>query len=211
VRGINLISTGPEPLRRGSGTIRKMAATPAFDDVALVLASAGSAVHASEAHGCLCGALCARRVYLPGEWMEELLPDPAPEEGAQVVNGPLADLFEHSRSVLAGREMEFEPLLPGDAVDLAERVEALAAWVQGFLYGFGAAGPFPRGTLPAEITEVLSDFAEISRAGAVGAETADLEEEAYAELVEFVRVGVQLIFDGLAAQRESQTVSAARH
>ena len=188
-----------------------MAANPAFDDVAQILASAGSAVHASEAHGCLCGALSARRVYLPGEWMEELLPEPAPEAGAQAVNGPLAELFEHSRRVLAGRDMEFEPLLPADAVELGARVEALAAWAQGFLYGFGAAGPFPRGALPGEITEVLADLAEISRAGAVGAETAELEEEAYAELVEFVRVGVQLIFDELAAQRESQTVSAARH
>ena len=188
-----------------------MAEHPAFDDVAHVLASAGSTVHASEAHGCLCGALCARRVYLPGEWMEELLPDPAPEGGARGLDGALADLFDYSKAVLIARDMEFEPLLPPEDADLAVRVEALGTWAQGFLYGFGAAGPFQRGALPAEITEVLSDFAEVARAGAVGVETAEVEEEAYAELVEFMRVGVQLVFDELAAQRAAQTASSARH
>jgi uncharacterized protein len=188
-----------------------MAELPAFDDVAQVLASAGSAVHASEAHGCLCGALCARRVYLMAEWMQELLPDPAPEEGAHAIGGPLADLFEQSKDVLAGLDMDFEPLLPSDTADLALRVEALGAWAQGFLYGFGAAGPFPRGSLPSDVAEVLSDFAEVSRAGTVGVEAAEIEEEAYAELVEFLRVGVQLVYDALADQRAAQTTSAARH
>jgi uncharacterized protein YgfB (UPF0149 family) len=106
--------------------------------------------------------------------------------------------------------MAFEPLLPPDDADLAARVEALGTWAQGFLYGFGAAGPFPRGTLPAEITEVLSDFAEVARAGSVGMETVEVEEEAYAELVEFMRVGVQLVFDELSAQRAARTASSAQ-
>jgi uncharacterized protein YgfB (UPF0149 family) len=188
-----------------------MAASPAFDDVTQALTAGGSAVHASEAHGCLCGALCARRGYLPAEWLEELLPNPAPEEAARQLSRPLADLFEQSKAVLAGRDMEFEPLLPPDVCDLGGRVEALGAWVQGFLYGFGAAGPLPRGSVSAEVTEVLADFAEVSRADSVGVEAAEVEEEAYAELVEFLRIGVQLIYDGLADQRVTQTASSAHH
>jgi hypothetical protein len=69
----------------------------------------------------------------------------------------------------------------------------------------------PRGALPAEVTEVLADFAEVSRAGAVGAESIEVEEGALAELVEFLRVGVQLIYDELADARASQTTSMARH
>jgi uncharacterized protein YgfB (UPF0149 family) len=185
----------------------------AFDDVAQALAAAGSTVHAAEAHGCLCGALCGRRVYLPAEWLEELLPD-GPEPGTTVDasrGGPLRELFEQSRVVLDEREMDFEPLLPPDEASLAERVEALGAWAQGFLYGFGAAGPYKRGTLPADVTEVLTDFAEVARAGAVGSESSEVEEGALAELVEFVRVGVQLVYDELAELRAAQTTSAARH
>jgi uncharacterized protein YgfB (UPF0149 family) len=190
-----------------------MPAPIAFDDVAQALAACGSSVHAAEAHGCLCGALCARRVYLPAEWLEELLPD-GPEPGTSsgfAQADPLQQLFEQSRAVLEAREMEFEPLLPPDTASLGERVEALGAWAQGFLYGFGAAGPFKRGVLSAEVTEVLTDMAEVARAGAVGSESAEVEESALAELVEFVRVGVQLIYDDLTDLRASQTTSNARH
>ena len=41
--------------------------------------------------------------------------------------------------VLAAQEMEFEPLLPPDEAALAERVEALGAWLQGYIYGVGSA------------------------------------------------------------------------
>jgi hypothetical protein len=177
-----------------------MSAPIAFDDVAQALAAGGSTVHAAEAHGCLCGSICARRVYLPAEWLEELLPD-GPEPGTTstfTTAGPLRSLFDQSRAVLEAREMEFEPLLPPDDASLDERVEALSAWAQGFLYGFGAAGPFKRGTLSTEVTEVLTDFAEV-------------EESALAELVEFVRVGVQLIYDELTDLRAAQASSTARH
>jgi uncharacterized protein YgfB (UPF0149 family) len=189
-----------------------MSATIGYDEIAQALTAGGSTVLAAEAHGCLVGALCARRVYLPAEWLEELLPD-APEQADTpgLTRGPLHELFEQSRSVLEAREMEFQPLLPPDDAGLAERVEALGAWAQGFLYGFGAAGPFPRGALPADVAEVLSDFAEVSKAGNVGSESAEVEESALAELVEYVRVGVQLIYDELADLRAAQTTSTARH
>lgn len=190
-----------------------MSAPIAFDDVAQALAAGGSTVHAAEAHGCLCGALCARRIYLAAEWLEELLPDGL-EPGKTVsvtTAGPLKSLFDQGRAVLEAREMEFEPLLPPDEATLDERVEALGAWAQGFLYGFGAAGPFKPGTLTTAVAEVLTDFAEVARAGAVGSESVEVEEGALAELVEFVRVGVQLIYDELADLRAAQATSTVRH
>lgn len=192
-----------------------MSATIGYDEVAQALSAGGSAVLAAEAHGVLVGALCARRVYLPAEWLEELLPDAADAPDAavdpQLAAGPLRALYEQSRTVLEARDMEFEPLLPPDDAGLQERVEALGAWAQGFLYGFGAAGPFPRGAMPADVAEVLSDFAEVSKAGNVGAESAEVEETALADLVEYIRVGVQLIYDELADVRAAQTASIAKH
>ena len=189
-----------------------MSAPIAFDDVAEALTAGGSTVHAAEAHGCLCGAFCARRVYLPAEWLEDILPDGLePGQPSVVAMGPLKDLFERSRTVLEAREMEFEPLLPPDEAPLAERVDALGAWAQGFLYGLGAAGPYRRGAMPDEVTEVLTDFAEVARAGGIGSESAEVEEGAFAELVEFVRVGVQLIYDELSELRAAQAASTVRH
>jgi uncharacterized protein len=185
-----------------------MTSSLAFNDVARALAAGGSSVHAAEAHGCLCGALCARSGFGFGDWLDEILPDtvtlPDP-------HGPLADLYEQSAAVLAAPDMEFDPLLPDDDTELDERVDALAAWCQGFLYGFGSAGAGGRTPLRGEVAEVLADFAEIARGGSVGLDPTEIEEDAYMELVEFLRVGVQLVYDELQAGRRPPSGRSTRH
>ena len=188
-----------------------MLASVAFDDVAQVLAAGGSTVHAAEAHGCLCGSVCARRTYSLGEWLDEILPGAEPGLADEAGGGPLATLHEETVCALAAPDMEFEPLLPDDERDLPTRVEALGVWCQGFLYGFGAAGTVAHAALPEAVTEVLSDLANISHAGAVGSASDEVEEDAYVELVEFLRAGVQLVHDELAALRLGQPRSRTNH
>ncbi len=180
----------------------------AFAEVAQALAARASAVHAAEAHGCLCGALCLRPDYSLAEWLDELLPEPA---AAADADGPFAALFEESAGVLARPDMEFEPLLPDDASELAERVASLAAWCQGFLYGFGSSGAAAQAKLPVAVNEVLADLAQISHAGGVGSESPEAEEEAYAELVEFLRAAVQIVYEELGAARASVPAPQSGH
>jgi len=177
-----------------------------FDEIAQALAAAGSAVHASEAHGCLCGAACVRRDYGLAEWQDEIFPDATAGEDDR-----LATLRARTAAALAGGQMEFEPLLPDDEQPLSVRVEALSAWCHGFLYGFGAAGTAGGARLPGDVAEVLADLAKFSQAGAVGSESPEVEEDAYIELVEFVRAAVQLVYDDLAAQRASQPPPSSGH
>ena len=174
-----------------------------YDEVAQALAAWGSAVPAAEAHGCLCGALCAQRNYSPAEWFEELLPAPDADSITAGLDGPLGALYAATRVVLAERDMEFAPLLMDDEAPLGERVESLSAWCSGFLYGFGASGTVAVAR-EGEVAEVIADLAEITRVGAVGSADTEVEEEAYAELVEFLRVRVQLLFDQLEAARAAQ-------
>jgi uncharacterized protein len=185
-----------------------MTSSLAFTEVAQALAAGGSSVHAAEAHGCLCGALCVRSGFGFGDWLDEILPDtvtlPDPD-------GPLADLFEQSAAELAAPDMEFDPLLPDDNASLDERVDALSAWCQGFLYGFGTAAPVGRPAATGEVAEVLADFAEISRGGSVGMDPTEIEEDAYMELVEFLRVGVQLVYDALRVERRARSGPSTRH
>lgn len=183
----------------------------AIDDVAQALTDGGSAVHPAEAHGCLCGALCARRQYLLSEWIDELLPEPDAEIASGLAGGPLGILFESSQAALAEGNLEFSPLLPDDEVDLLPRVDALAAWCEGFLYGFGSAGTIPQSALGGEVREFLADAVELSRAGTDGESPVEVEEEAYAELVEYLRVGVQLVYDELEVHRAGQPAADPKH
>jgi uncharacterized protein YgfB (UPF0149 family) len=179
-----------------------MSSPALFVEVAQALAGASSTVDAAEAHGLLCGALCARSRFRLTDWLEEVLPDAPRADAGDDPHSPLVQLYASTTSALAGIEMEFVPLLPDDDEPLADRVASLGGWCQGFLYGFGTAFP-QRGRpgLPADVGELLSDFAEIARAGDVGNESESIEESAYVELTEYVRAGTQLIYDELEAER----------
>lgn len=170
-----------------------------FSEVVRVLEGLGSSVPAAEAHGCLVGALCSSTEYPIERWLEEIIPD---QEGRDVSESPeaLRLLYSDTLNALRGTGMEFEVLLPDDDIPLAERAGGLSQWCQGFLYGFGTGpeGTGKRDKLPDNVNEILNDFTHIGRA-TVSLEEAgsESEEEAYAEVVEYVRVGVQLIHDEL--------------
>jgi len=57
-----------------------------------------------------------------------------------------------------------------------------------------------------DLGEIVRDLTEITHADVDNTDTAEANESALAELVEFVRVGVQLVFDELEPLRERHTV-----
>lgn len=166
----------------------------AFADIVRAFEDLNSAVPAAEGHGYLCGALCASANYRLQSWLEEVLPE-APSRDARQV---LRQLFDDTRQVLLGESMDLFLLLPDDEAPLRLRVLALSQWCQGFLYGFGSARPAGGERLPGDVNELLRDLAQIGRAVSEPAEGDEEEESAYAEIVEYVRVGVQLIHDECA-------------
>lgn len=128
------------------------------------------------------------------------------ESGAELdrIHSPLEQLQLQTWQALAGSEMRFTPLLPDDDDDLAERVQALALWCHGFVSAIGLAGQdFSRHAGAAEMEELIGDFAQISRAGLGVDELEDerLAEFTFVELVEYVRVGVQYVYEELSASR----------
>jgi hypothetical protein len=164
-----------------------------YSEIQRALYDARAMTDASEAHGTLAGALCAAPVYRFEDWLREILPEGQARPGA---SAPLQQLYTTTSQSLSGDEMLFEPLLPGDEDPLDARAAALAQWCQGFLYGLGSAHIHDASRLPGDVGEIVRDLTEITHAG-VGSDTQESDESAYAELVEFVRVGVQLIFEEL--------------
>jgi uncharacterized protein len=176
-----------------------------FPEITRVLETLSATVPAAESHGCLCGALCAMPLYPLDRWLEEIIPDD--EEAAEGERRALDLLFADTLNALRGDQMDFEPLLPDDEAPLEQRAIALSQWCQGFLYGFGSGGGIKAENLPPNVEEILRDLTHIGRATVDVAENGEEEEEAYAEVVEYVRAGVQLIHDELTEVRASDAQS----
>jgi uncharacterized protein YgfB (UPF0149 family) len=170
-----------------------------FKDFEDVLATAGSLADAAEAHGSLCGALCSMSPYKMQDWVNEILPDGAAlsDESAAM----LERVFTATASSFGEQGMEFQPLLPDDEQPLNGRANALALWCSGFLYGLGTGHISDLEALNGDVGEIVRDFTEISRATGDDADADESNEQAYAELVEFIRVAAQVVFEELLPLR----------
>jgi uncharacterized protein YgfB (UPF0149 family) len=190
-----------------------------FPEITRVLEGLSSSVAAAESHGCLCGALCTAADYPVERWLEEIVPeadqsDNEGDEGDDSIGddqsqAALRLLYSDTLQALRGDEMDLELLLPDDNIALGLRATALSQWCQGFLYGFGAARHVNAEELPTDVDEILRDMTHIGRATVEVGEGSEEEEEAYAEVVEYVRVGVQLIHDELGDVRSEKPLADA--
>jgi uncharacterized protein YgfB (UPF0149 family) len=179
-----------------------------YDEFEGVLREARALPEPAEAHGTLAGALCSSREYGLIEWLREILPDDSPDDAA--LRSPvLQDVYSSMVRTLAGTEADFAPLLPDDDAPLKERADALSLWCQGFLYGLGSGNTADPGTVSAEAGELIRDFTEITQVGVEADEENEEGEVAYAEVLEFVRVGVQLLFVELAPARGEEPAPGA--
>jgi uncharacterized protein YgfB (UPF0149 family) len=183
------------------------ATTRTFDDLQRALVQARALTDAAEAHGTLVGSLCSSRCTLD-DWLAEILPDGRAEGMAAQ---RLREVYDATAGALHEGAMGFTPLLPADDASIGERTSALGEWCQGFLYGLGTGVAVPdASSLKGEAAEVLRDMTEITHVDVDPADGAESNEEAYAELVEFVRVGVQILFEHLQPLREPPPDPATR-
>lgn len=166
---------------------------------------------AAESHGVLCGMLCARGAIELSEWIGHVLGDQ--EEGNVLLHDTvhqLSELHQVTMEKVNDISGSFYMLLPDDDEDLLGRIEALANWCQGFVYGLAAGGINEDSKLPGDTQEILMDFIEISRAGHDTADEAleatEEDELAFVEVVEYVRTGVMLINEELQTLVPSPTV-----
>ncbi|MDB5985480.1 MAG: hypothetical protein JWR16_533 [Nevskia sp.] len=162
-----------------------------YSDLAGTLAAIGSHQEVSAFHGALCGALCREKP-------EALDPASLLEDDDLRVDGEAAAQLhafcEQAVASFTDAELGFQPLLPEDSAPLNERAQALGAWCEGFLFGLSARVKFNLKGCSEEVREVVADFTQFTRASIGAGDDLEVEESAYAELVEYVRVGAQLVY-----------------
>lgn len=168
---------------------------------------------AADAHGALCGMLCARGTIELSEWVDHVIGEQ--EQGNELLHDvvhKLSELHQSTLEMMNDATGDFKLLLLDDDDPLPERVEALAAWCQGFIYGLAAGGIQEGSELPEDTAELLKDMIEISRAGHdvddAGVEESDDndDEVAYMEIEEYVRMGVLLVYEELQPLQSTQTI-----
>lgn len=119
----------------------------------------------------------------------------------------LATLWQSTHRAFSERLSAFEPLLPDDNDAVGIRTEALAHWCEGYLHGLvsGEHGAALKERLAAEpLADIIKDMLQITRATADDLEDDDSSDEAYVEIVEYLRVAAQLFYEELAELRPSQ-------
>ena len=166
-----------------------MTELPAAIDVQQASQALGLAASPAELHGALCGWLSAGGADIAG-WPGKVLADdnlPVPEP-----DSPLDQLRQASSAQLEDRDFAFELLLAPAGASTAERSDALFEWCRAFLGGFGLASE-KRPVLSEEGEEAMQDLARLAQASSEEFESGDEDEDALAEIEEFVRVAVLLL------------------
>ncbi|MGD2160403.1 MAG: YecA family protein [Gammaproteobacteria bacterium] len=186
---------------------------PEISDLEELLYRVDAAMGAAEAHGALCGMLCARGTIELSEWVDHVVGEQ--EQGSELLHEvvhKMSDLHQATLEMMNDATGEFRLLLLDEDDPLPERVDALAAWCQGFIYGLAAGGITEESELPEDTSELLKDMIEISRArhdmDDEEAEESDANEDevAYMEIEEYVRMGVLLIYEELQPLQSTQTI-----
>jgi yecA family protein len=190
-----------------------MSQFPEISDLEELLYRIDATMGAAEAHGALCGMLCARGTVELSEWVDHVVGEQ--EQGSELLHDvvhKMSELHQATLEMINDATGDFRLLLLDEDEPLAERVDALAAWCQGFIYGLAAGGITEESELPEDTDELLKDMIEISRARHDAddeeAEESDAndDEVAYMEIEEYVRMGVLLIYEELQPLQSTQTI-----
>ncbi len=175
-----------------------------YAEIQSALTEEHSLADAAEAHGTLAGSLCSVSEYRFEDWLCDILPEgKARPPSAALLRG----LYRSTADALFAPDMGFDLLLPEDDQSIIERAGALGLWCQGFLYGLGLGVLRDTSRMPDELSGIVEDITEIGRAAVDTSQSEESNEAAYAELVEFLRVSVQVVFEELAPRRETSASS----
>lgn len=170
--------------------------------------------HPSELHGVLCGRLAAGSRINEPDWLSMVcehmgLPESAADDSEDLA--PFMNkAYEQTLALLKSADMSFHPLLPDDDYAIEQRLEALVAWVRGFLEGMALSAGEALGQAPDEIRELIEDMVAISQL-ADDEEASDESEQQLLEITEYIRLGALAVFTEFNAPEQPESSSPTLH
>lgn len=179
---------------------------PTFKELTETLDNTALKLHPSQVHGLICGILCGN-TNPQGAWQALIT---GGDESAKT-HDVLQVLYETTSKQLEDFLFEFELVLPDDAIALPLRAEALTVWCQGFLTGLKIVNVPIVDREASDMTEAINDIIEIAKMNYEDVVASEEDEAAYTELVEFVRVGVILIYQDTREAEVSNAKASSPH
>lgn len=176
---------------------------PSFDEINQLLAKYNCFYSPSEVHGIAVGLLCVNVRATNEDWLAHIY-----AESEIPIGDKESDRFFESirEELMEAHSFSFKLLLPDDEDAIADRVEAMQEWTQGFLLGVAMGGLQDFKGLPEDSRELLKDFNDISGSTDLEFAEDDESEEAYLQIVEYLRVGSLLISDELRSIQPDETI-----
>ncbi len=147
----------------------------------------------AELHGILCGLIAGGASNDKSDWVSiiaDFLNDGL--SFTKAIKTEFTRLFDESRMDLDSTEATFALVLPDDDEALSDRAEAVVAWVQGFLLGFGVHQTSLK-SMSDDVKEIIHDFTEISKMS-TEIEEDEEGEVALFEVIEYIRCSVMLCY-----------------
>ncbi len=174
-----------------------------YSELSSAVDGIGYAYGAAGCHGMLCGALVVDPALSPDAWWPEIVEDSrATDALGWETKQLLIRTCEMIRQQFADPQCGFTLLLPDDDTPLKERIQAVAQWCDGFLFGLALLGLRFDNALSSIGREILQDFTEMTRIY-IDRVSDENDEFAYAEIVEHLRVSVLILVDDLHAPEVS--------
>ena len=160
-----------------------------------------------QAHGLLCGYIMTHGLKGRDMWLHRMFENSSNEKEDKVkYKSIFDDLFIKTWRQIEERQSEFELFLPGDDRDLLTRTKAIGSWCNSYLHGLISSVTTEKlkKAINREPTSILiKDLLEMTKATIREEDDDETNERSYAELVEYTRIAVQLIFEELDESRNN--------
>jgi len=171
-----------------------------------LLQSCGSSWNAGQAHGLLCSRLSIAGADGAKLWFAQVLEDADPDNEMRAGCEEMLDaLWAITWRQLVERQSEFSLLLQNDGDSASERAAAMGQWCEGFLHGLVSEKhneSLKKRLATEPLADIIKDMLQITRVTVDEEDDVEGDENAFVELVEYLRVATQLAYEELADFRE---------
>ncbi len=178
--------------------------TVIYDELTNLYARMGITAGASETHGIVTGLVCggaARDSVRDALYLvagSQRLPDNTAEAVSQI----LVELYDATVRSFNNDRFDYELVLPDDENSIVERIDAVAAWCQGFVLGLLQNEDISIEKLDEDSAEIVRDIMAIAEVESLNEMVNDdghaqSDEHSLTEIEQYLRVGAQLVFEEL--------------